>query len=33
LQWRRAELFIGYDYYEVGLTELSGFVSGVRLWF
>lgn len=33
LQWRRAEWFIGYDYYEVGQTELSGFVSGVRLWF
>ena len=33
LQWRRAEVFIGYDYYEVGQTELRGFVSGVRLWF
>ena len=33
LQWHRAEVFIGYDYYEVDQTELSGFVSGLRLWF
>ena len=33
LQWHRAEVFIGYDYFEVDQTELSGLVSGVRLWF
>ena len=33
LQWRRAEMLIGYDYYEVGQTKLNGFVSGIRLWF
>jgi hypothetical protein len=32
LHWHRAEVFIGYDYYEVDQTELSGFVSGLRLW-
>lgn len=33
LQWRRAEVFIGYDHYAVGQTALNGFLSGVRLWF
>ncbi len=33
LQWQRAELFIGYDYYELGQVELRGFISGLRLWF
>ncbi len=32
-QWRGAEVFIGYDYYEVDQTELNGFLSGIRLWF
>lgn len=33
LHWHRAEVFIGYDYYKIDRTELSGFVSGLRLWF
>ena len=33
LQWKRAEVFVGYDYYEVDQTELRGFVSGLRWWF
>lgn len=30
VQWRRAEVFIGYDYYELGTTELNGLASGLR---
>ncbi len=33
LQWHRAEVFVGYDYYKVDRTELTGVVSGLRLWF
>ncbi len=28
-----AEAFIGYDYYDVGPTQLAGLVAGVRLWY
>jgi hypothetical protein len=31
--WRIAEAFLGYDYYDIGPTQISGFVAGVRLWF
>lgn len=33
LHWHRAEVFVGYDYYEVDKTDLSGFISGVRIWY
>lgn len=33
LQWRRAECYVGYDYYQVGDVPLKGFVGGIRLWF
>jgi len=33
LQWHRAEVFVGYDYYEVDQTELSGFITGLRIWY
>ena len=33
VQLRAAELFGGYDYYDVGQSEIGGFVTGLRLWF
>lgn len=33
LQWDRVELFIGYDYYDVGSAQIDGMVSGMRLSF
>lgn len=33
LQWRRSEVFVGYDHYQVGHTELTGFLGGLRLSF
>lgn len=33
VQWRQAEVFTGYDYREIGNTQLDGFVAGVRLLF
>jgi hypothetical protein len=28
-----AEVYTGYDYYDVGNTQINGLVGGVRLWF
>ncbi|HTN77247.1 MAG TPA: hypothetical protein VL096_18440 [Pirellulaceae bacterium] len=33
VQWRQVELFTGYDYREIGQTQLDGWVSGVRCSF
>ena len=33
LHWHRAEIFVGYDYYKVDQTELSGLISGLRIWY
>ena len=33
LQWRRYEVFAGYDYLDVGTVQIQGLVSGVRLWY
>ncbi len=33
LQWNRVEIYIGYDYYEVGSVQLDGMVSGLRFFF
>jgi hypothetical protein len=30
---RQAELYTGYDYLEIGQTQLDGWVAGVRLVF
>ena len=30
---RAIEVFAGYDYYDVGNSQLGGFVSGVRYWY
>jgi hypothetical protein len=27
------EAFLGYDYYDVGHTQIAGLVAGVRLWY
>lgn len=31
--WRFAEAYIGYDYYDIGRAHVGGMVAGVRLWF
>lgn len=31
--WRFSEVYIGYDYTDIGRTQLSGLVAGVRLWY
>lgn len=31
--WRFAEAFVGYDYYDIGRAQVGGLVAGVRLWF
>jgi hypothetical protein len=31
--WRSAEAYLGYDYYDVGPTQIAGLVAGVRLWY
>jgi len=33
MQWRRAEVFAGYQYTNLEGIELDGFVSGMRFWF
>ncbi len=33
IQWRRYEVFAGYDYLDVGTVQIQGLVSGLRLWF
>lgn len=31
--WRHAEAYVGYDYLDIGPTQIAGMVAGVRLWF
>ena len=31
--WQQAELFAGYDYFNIGGVELKGPFAGLRLWF
>jgi hypothetical protein len=31
--WRTTEAYIGYDYYDIGRTQIAGLVAGVRLWY
>jgi hypothetical protein len=31
--WRHAEAYLGYDYLDIGPTQIAGLISGVRLWF
>ncbi len=31
--WRFAEAYIGYDFYDIGRAQVGGMVAGVRLWF
>ena len=31
--WGIAEAFLGSDYYDIGPSQISGFVAGVRLWY
>ena len=31
--WRFAEAYVGYDYYDIGRSQVGGMVAGVRLWF
>ncbi|GAA4439533.1 hypothetical protein [Bremerella cremea] len=33
LQWKRAEVFAGYQYTNLEGIELDGFLSGLRIWF
>jgi hypothetical protein len=31
--WRRAELFIGCDYFDIGSTQATSMIVGARLWY
>jgi hypothetical protein len=31
-QWHRAELFIGYDYFDIGQTQTNSMIAGFRFW-
>jgi len=31
--WNISEVYLGYDYYDVGRTQIAGLVAGVRLWY
>ncbi len=33
VQFHRFEIYTGYDYYDVGNTQIDGVVSGLRLWY
>jgi hypothetical protein len=33
LHWGISEAYIGYDYCDIGPTQISGLVAGVRLWY
>jgi len=33
LNYRHAEIFIGYDHFWLAETEFNGFISGIRIWF
>lgn len=33
VQWRQVEVYTGYDYREIGSTQLDGWISGVRVLF
>ena len=33
VQFHGIEVFTGYDYYDVGDTQIGGLISGLRLWF
>lgn len=31
--WRISEVYVGYDYADIGNTQIAGLVAGVRLWY
>ena len=33
VNWRHAEIFVGYDHLRLGETELDGLIGGLRIWF
>ena len=33
MNFRHAEVFVGYDHFRLGETEFDGFISGLRIWF
>lgn len=33
VNWGICEAYVGYDYYDIGPTQVRGLVSGVRLWY
>jgi hypothetical protein len=33
VQWKQVEVYTGYDYWEIGSTQLDGLIAGVRLTF
>ncbi|MBM82299.1 MAG: hypothetical protein CMJ78_17165 [Planctomycetaceae bacterium] len=32
-QWKRLEVFTGYDFFKVGSAEIDGLISGLQIWF
>jgi hypothetical protein len=33
VHFHRFEIYTGYDYYDVGNTQINGLFSGLRLWY
>ena len=33
VEWHRAEVYVGYDYLDVGNAQLGTCLAGVRIWF
>jgi len=33
MNYRRWEIYAGYDYYDVGGAQIDGFVTGIRFWY
>jgi len=31
--WKFSEIYVGYDYYDIGPAQVAGLVAGVRLWY
>jgi hypothetical protein len=33
VQFHRFEVYTGYDYFDVGSTQINSLIGGVRLWY
>ena len=33
VEYRHVELYTGFDYFDVGQTQIHGWIAGTRIWF